>query len=492
MTEGTWPPGCTPLEDLQRQYHVIIGCGPSALMNHLTLLGSGGLNDGVPILHVGQADPWQGYQQVKMGQWTVLLQLPAAIDSDWTIDSRQYSDSSQFAEYLRTQWSKLARESPYFAIEAVVSAVTKSLDGDGYVVAANQVGGGPVKIRANRIDVCCGPGVAQRLERREVSSRALWKEYLGDPGPSGYSRLTTGEAFLQDQLQGKRRIAVVGGGPTAAWCVERSQAADLETWWISRERLLLPFRSSSRNDGLLRETPPNRTNFSAYPASKNVRFAEGFRVAKVEHTRSGSVRLILESTAGNRTCKASTGKVDPPDHWIFDQVVTAFGYSGDERDVGTGANLVGRLILRDCDRVRGDFIRDQGRVVGVQSRQGRIRILGAAALNHRRVVRVWQDHDSDSFDFRASLAGQARVTSGLPIAGATIAAANGYASDAGNINLMYKDGFANASDQFEVPWVEMRSARSDPFTPEELSLLGKTPARFSRRELSRRGETPKG
>src|SRR5450432_2096198 len=90
MAHPQWPPGAQRLDNPNQPYYVIVGAGTSALINHLTLVAAGKVNRASRVLHIGRPDPWQLYERVRMGQWPVLLQFPAATIEGPDIDVRDF------------------------------------------------------------------------------------------------------------------------------------------------------------------------------------------------------------------------------------------------------------------------------------------------------------------------------------------------------------------------------------------------------------------
>jgi len=58
--------------------YVIVGRGFSATVNRAMLLQVPGSSlAGKQLIHIGEPDPWRQYVHVEMGQWPLLLTLPA-------------------------------------------------------------------------------------------------------------------------------------------------------------------------------------------------------------------------------------------------------------------------------------------------------------------------------------------------------------------------------------------------------------------------------
>jgi hypothetical protein len=155
---------------------------------------------------------------------------------------------------------------------------------------------------------------------------------------------------------------------------------------------------------------------------------------------------------------------------VFQQVVIAFGQVKSYWEqllecVLPRARWMGRHLVQD--RV--------GRVIGMQSSEGTIRVLGAAALSHPDVSGMWETPGSASNLFFQTLVEQARVDIGMPLALLLIAEANQYWGGLGandNLNTTTEADLIallpGLSQEVISTWLQMRASRISPFTQSEL------------------------
>jgi hypothetical protein len=111
------------------------------------------------------------------------------------------------------------------------------------------------------------------------------------------------ESLFLDQgtvIAGGEDMTVVGGGPTAAWCVQRALAVSCNVLWISNERMNPAFVSSLRNDDLA-QGPLNRHRKlrnsvvaqSVFPAHPGLRFVEGYQIDRIDpHPAGVEIKLL--------------------------------------------------------------------------------------------------------------------------------------------------------------------------------------------------------
>src|SRR5205814_1953014 len=117
-----------------------------------------------------------------------------------------------------------------------------------------------------------------------VSDPVLNQEFESGRGQRFlWPRLVSGESYLRAStpLATKKRVAVIGGGPTAAWAVERAQSGGCLVLWVSLCGLNGAFLASRRNDHLA--LPPltrSRTrgryvvDTPLFPSDMHTRFGE--------------------------------------------------------------------------------------------------------------------------------------------------------------------------------------------------------------------------
>jgi hypothetical protein len=119
------------------------------------------------------------------------------------------------------------------------------------------------------------------------------------------------------------------------------------------------------------------------------------------------------------------------------------------------------------------------KVVGLQSDNGNLRVLGASALAHADVKREWETTGTPSHLYFRSLVEQARVSLGITLAAVTIGEANDYWAPGCNPSLNtaslsdMKQLMAAWPPEFNSPtaWFESRGARVHPYEPVEMARL---------------------
>jgi hypothetical protein len=161
-------------------------------------------------------------------------------------------------------------------------------------------------------------------------------------------------------------------------------------------------------------------------------------------------------------------------------VVLAIGQETDFKQPASWASLL-KAVLAPAVTTGTHLIWDrQKRVVGLQSADMRVRVLGAAALSHPDVVPEWRTAGTPSNLFFLSLSEQARVPVGIALAAVTIAEANGFwsattvnenlntagLSDLKQLTSSWLPGLDGAQT-----WFETRGSRVPPFELSEFADL---------------------
>jgi hypothetical protein len=173
----------------------------------------------------------------------------------------------------------------------------------------------------------------------------------------------------------------------------------------------------------------------------------------------------------------------PPATREFNQVVVAIGQLQYPKEQGSWADLL-QNVLAKARAAGSHFIRDSiGRVVGLQSAGGLLRVLGAAALSHPDVTREWRQIGSSSNLYLKSLVEQSRVEVGVALSGTLVAEANHY-WQAGrrnnNLNMISSTELGLIWPALFPAavrtWIEMRSTRIEPFTTAEITSVEKLTA----------------
>ncbi len=489
LSTEVWPPGARRDVDLTRSYYVIVGNGISGLTNHLTLLASALGRErlgGREILHIGGCDPWQGYVSTAMGQWPAMVVLPEFVEQYRGRGGAEFDflGVKEFGLAAEGQWLALAGARSFWSLAGEVKGVRAV--GTGYELAV-ETATGFVTVRADFVDVCGGPGPARRLAPGVVdpSDAVLLGEYVNLRGSlQAWPRVVTGDWFLGRAnpvaLTGQR-VLVVGGGATAAWCVERAEQAGHEVWWLAEGSLRGAFLPSGRNDGLA-QGPLTRQRMNGvltvesvlFPSRADTRFGEGYLVKGVRSSPGGLVEVSFAGSGrlvdGRRRVFAGLAQEE------FAQVVVALGQLQLPTEVGSWAHLL-QGVLRPAVGAGRQLLKDRfGRCVGLQSLDGKLRVLGAAGLGHPDVVREWRKIGSRSHVFFESLAGQGKVNVGVALCGLTVAEANRY-WDGGrpneNLNTAMGAELPGLFGEMGPVWTEMRASRVVPFTEGELGAVDK-------------------
>ena len=376
MSINNWPPAANFYPDLARPYYVIIGMGFSALLNHVTMrfnerdsrIGK------LPVLHIGKTDPWKLYNPIPMGQWPNLLTLPAFINRPVNCDHKDFLPSTEFVRMLEQEWEALAQKCPFFAVDGTARSI-KKIDSGYEIEVAGQT---PIKVVAEKVDICGGPGPPRRLTRGQVCNQQLWSEYENGTSPDHpWPRLQTSEQFLGTSCLLPTRgssIHIYGGGPTSAWCVERAMDLGLRVTWLSREPLRNAFPPTRRNDRLARQPLDRIWKNGEYvvetpllPSRRDMTFAEGFQLSSLD-LNSNEVEVAITPYTANATRRwvdGRDGHIEPRTSGRFVLVVIATGHLKSVEEVGSWANIVRDLIPAN---IRPNLVRDkQNRAVAIQS-----------------------------------------------------------------------------------------------------------------------------
>ncbi len=446
------------------------------------------------VLHVGDMDPWKSYAPVRMGQWPALLSLPKFAHLPTAPDAHAFLPSQEFVRTVEDQWRELASMHRFFALRGHVNMIREAQHGfDVECVCGDTIR----TIKAAYVDICGGPGPSQRLCSSLISDAALRQEYEDGIGRAlPWPRLLTGEMFLRGSttvVPEGGNVAVFGGGSTAAWCVERAQSRKCSILWAAKSALNAAFLPSERNDelaqGPLTRSRSNGIQFVAgelYPTDCKTRFAEGVDVEKIFVEKDNLISLTLckndkvvenISTSPGRHVDSSRRPLPfPPPPERFHQVVVALGHKKELRQKGSWAHFV-EPLLKAGRPSRSHLLLDRhSRVVGLKSSNGRLRVLGSAALCHPEVAREWRRTSGVSYKFFQTMVEQAKVSIGITLSAVTVAEANGLWSLSANpnINTASRADFAAVWSKFSHAadsWYFMRAARTHPLTEVELEFV---------------------
>jgi hypothetical protein len=435
--------------NLDDTYYVIIGCGLTAAVNYTTLLtrlrGGDDPFGGHEVLFIGKPEPWGEYNPLPMGQWPANLATPSFQDQLNSVPQHDFVPSADFSQGIDSQWAWLYGQLPFRYSPGLLTSIRPhSLQ--GFDVTWEKDDGSTHQVHAANVDVCAGPGPSRRLCEKQVAS-SLW------PYPRS-SRLETGESYLGKAATpagAGERVAVIGGGPTAAWCVERALANINEVVWVSDMDLNPAFVSSCRNDklaaGTLSRVRQDRTTTVTYnvvPSSPHLLFAEFYDVIFI-HDGGNTLDVDLRPRAAGRVVNHRGWQnrylPHPPS---FAQVILALGQETGfvarcrhvpgcslRREANSWATRLASLIPQDPGQHL--IVKDEMEV-GLQSNDGTLRVLGTAFLAHPYADALFSDTNSKLFGYVGSLTEQAQVNRGAAVAAMTTAFANDYFDYQPNLN----------------------------------------------------------
>ena len=419
--------------DSNKTYYVIIGCGFSAILNHVQLVSSAATRiQGLTILHIGLNDPWFHYRSMSMGQWPGLLSLPGytvpAADPYGTVPL----NSKIFANRNQLQWAQLGVTHPSSHRSGTVTAIIQS--GNSFLVRLDT----NEDIKAAYIDICGGLGPPRNPSSKIAVDATLQTEFETRSSATGsWPRLTSGEGFLmetENRCSPGSKVCVYGGGPTAAWCVESAQNDGCEVVWLARQSVNDAFVASGRNDHLVAEMI-TRTNVNGNhvvtgdltPRKSSTTFGEHVQVIALVGLDGHQVEVTTDPLPGKTP--RWVGAAGPIASFVtekFDQVICAIGQQQHPKDRQSWAAMV-RTYIVEAKRHKQHVIRDaDGRAVGLKNLEETLRVLGAAALGHRDIEKEWNNTDTPSYSYYRSLVEQARVPVGIVLAANSVSAANNF------------------------------------------------------------------
>lgn len=205
--------------------YVIIGCGFSAVLNHLTLKktpeGKRRIGDR-QVLHIGHDDPWEHFVPHDMGQFPHLLRLPgfsqcfpeARVDAPLRSDVFAAATQAEFANLASSRraepaplgprmhgWVALIQEkaappptdAAVLALTAELGLTASDLERYPYdvpyrLLVVSHAGDGQARcsfVYADRIDLCVGPGAPRLLDRQRFAADeagdSMWRAYTRLP-----------------------------------------------------------------------------------------------------------------------------------------------------------------------------------------------------------------------------------------------------------------------------------------------------------------------
>lgn len=469
--------------------YVVIGRGFSATTNLATLRSPFGKNrvSNMNLIVIGHDDPWSIYVRHNMNQEVELLTLPGYANRPalaapnaaprW-LDSRQFAakntdELQRAASAKQPDWPQLT------TLRASVTWIEKVIKQgkEIFYVHFND----RKTIQAKCVDICTGTGQQTYAEaggERGINmSQQLWDEYL-DPKRAvvaGKPRIISAEMYVAGDRQVIPNASVLitsANSPAGiqagehALCQDAAGNADVpasEVVLIAAESMSGGFPPIGRLDSHARTATsalPVRLHHPIteplFPTNAHVWFGEKYRVKSIEvlnqahcaaftHENGTAIsgagvdkKLLVTFAALNGTRfvrgQALPHAPLPPEenllYGLFDQVVISTGRArggrgekrtGAEKEEGSALQLVWGMKdeLGPIEVPGYDF------PVGLQTNNGRLRILGAAGLNNPIYK---SDARAKNFKkYEDSLPWQARVFGeGVTLAAQTIALANHY------------------------------------------------------------------
>jgi hypothetical protein len=475
--------------DKTQLYYAIIGCGFSAITNHAILQQTGDRIEGYTVLHIGFRDPWAVYYPMPMGQWPSLLTLPGYQTKLPNVTASTCLGSDEFSLVNQAEWDRLLSVRPFTHVQATVTAI--QIVGTPPTEYRLILDDDPSRfVRAAYVDVCGGPGPAKDLPATVTIDPNLVAEYqTGTHFFTPWPRLVTGERYLTASSAEPTNgaVCIVGGGPTAAWCVEHAQSQGNDILWLSNDSLNPAFVSSRRNDslvsGVIRRPLVNGEHVVdglLKPRKLTTIFAEGFEPTNIDVLPDDRVRVHFQPVAGKKFRYVNMhGRQAFPTYRDFDQVIYSIGQITDPKNPKSLASLVASVLKSAISRKNHLILDRNHRAVGLQSEDQRVRVLGAAALSHPDLEPQWSTPGTRSNLLFRSLTEQARVRVGITLAALTIAEANRLWNPSTNENVNtaglgdLKVLLARLDPALDAPqtWFESRGVRIPPFTHSEFGSL---------------------
>jgi hypothetical protein len=524
--------------------YVIVGNGFSAVVNHVTLrlsdFGKARLGR-AQVIHIYEKNPWFTYFSHDMGQWTDLLTLPGFHFTPPGGTSDRFLASNEFAINTGRELDAVIKSNPSVQMQpGRIEKIERAKD-NKFAITLTKV---KKPIIADYVDVCSGPGEDRIVEqaknkkaafdftKREILfDKVLLKEY-NDPNPVG--RVVSAQAYMNGVA--RRRggsVCIFGAGALTAGCVEVARRTGCQAifWVAARRPVNVSFAPGRRYDALARQQdgkqlpwrqgpPPNQELLIPYP--KELKFGEGFKVARVSVTgkkrtlsadlsdqqdasdddkseddsvddQAAKEKLIKiefalgtpQGRSSRRFVDAANPKAKEPKFIVVDQLVISASSQVDDDEPGSTAFLVKNVRAKEPG---GKFLpikppAPHARVPGIgqvtfglQTKDEKFRILGTAALTHRdRMAEEGAGTPPDSrlMLYEKSLPDQARVgLVGITMSAAAVAQCNGFfqknANDCLNIahpgELLSVWGTENGNAAYNA-----RRQRIDPFNPEQRS-----------------------
>ncbi len=298
-------------------YYVIVGRGPAAIINHTTLrqteFGKKRIA-GLPVMHVGFANPWTKYMQHGMGQPPRLLNLPGFekhpddITHDAGLDSKHFGQcvedeynrlESRYGEKVLTEESwvvwiqsksleKMGNDTedelekdgmPTSFLDIMVEKLAEKFQSETAYFRVLVMKPKPANelkkedllfIYASNVDICTGPGRPIVIppgkgdtDECKKARTAAWlspETWTGGWGEELKARkVLNGVDSIRDEITwtANERVCVTAGGGVGLNAAERARNNDCKLDWFGRNTLMETF-ANPRNDTILRHPTANR------------------------------------------------------------------------------------------------------------------------------------------------------------------------------------------------------------------------------------------
>lgn len=294
--------------------YAIVGNSFSACVNHVTLRMSdwGKKRLGTfKVVHIYEYEPWSGYVDHEMGQWTDLLTLPGIAKTPQG-RTNKFLGSAEFGQINGKIFNDILRGN--YPVEAKIGKIDKiekkKVDGKLKYAIAITPSNDPKKketVIADFVDVCSGPGYPRLLKRTKdkhvannfkerdfMIDEALMKEYSSGT-PVG--RVLSATAYMSAYCNRRKgTVCIFGSGPLTSSCIEQAFANQCTAvYWVAKEALNTSFQPGRRYDSLARLDKDGKKRLPwlpgapnddvlLFPYTKELKFAEGYKVAQVSLT----------------------------------------------------------------------------------------------------------------------------------------------------------------------------------------------------------------
>ncbi|HEY3824730.1 MAG TPA: hypothetical protein VGL82_09235 [Bryobacteraceae bacterium] len=392
--------------------YAIIGRGYAAAVNYetLRLTENPRLCDGLNVFFFGKPDPWLGFADHPMGQCKTLMSVPGFKDQS---KGENYYSSQDFAARTRRQFESILSRNGVDAKHRILEHCVQGPRGNFELTLIDPVTSDRRTVTAKYVDVCTGLG----------SPRVLW-------GPHGV-RLSDARLLVQattfmtedyDEETVKNEIVgIYGGGAVGAVCCELAfKRGARRVIWASNDEFEGAFLPSGRFDKL-----GQRTAARIHGLDSRIRLFTNADLYP-EPMPAGDLQVSISQMTG-RAASRIEGSDEKPytrQHEHCSLLILAAGFEPNRVD----KPLTG-IVGRGWRAILGQTPGLTNTPVGLQDWTGRIRVLGAAALNHLDFDRYAKGNRVLG-DWIASLSRQLMAPGGPPVAVAVaarlIAEANGY------------------------------------------------------------------